>query len=220
LKDSARRSIGELIFSSLRDLVPPVQKARVQKIFWIYFTNNYSVNALADFRDVGPAVECHFIPMTRQNYDRVLDFRTVDRVLQYHEKLGHGELGFFAEHGGRMVGSIWATINKADRSKVVRKYMKLQPNQAIIHDAVASELMRGMRIGPYMVGNILKTLILELGISKVVWDVHFMNRASMRMLEKLGLRLESRVVSVCAADRLILQLRFGVRNPSSSRSNP
>lgn len=193
------------IYKVLRTLVAQEQKERIQRIFWIYFTYNYSIKALDDFKVVEPNIKCGFILMTMQNYPRVSDFRETGRVAQYRLKLATGELGFFAEYNDSIVGSIWATINKTDRPQIVRKYMKLLPGEALIHDGVASERMRGKRIGPYMVSQILTTLIKEYQISRIVWDVHFMNHASMRMLDKLGLHHERRVVSICAFGRLMLQ---------------
>jgi len=201
----ATRSSSKSFYRTLSGLASQEQKARLQRIFWVYLTNNFSIRTLNDFKSVEPRLACRLIPMTLDNYARVTDFREQGRVAQYRSKLDNHELGFFAEHDGKMVGSIWATINRTDRKVVVRNYMKLLPNEAIIHDGVASDQFRGMRIGPYMVSQILTTLIKDHGISKVVWDVHFMNQASMRMLEKLGLRRERRVVSVCSFGKLILQ---------------
>lgn len=199
------KSSNRSIYRRLSGLISQEQKVRLQRILGVYLTNNFSIRTLKDFKSIEPNLPCRFIPMTLENYARVTDFRESGRVAQYRSKLLNHELGFFAEHDGKMVGSVWATINRTDRKVVVRNYMKLLPNEAIIHDGVASDQFRGMRIGPYMVSQILTTLIKDHGIRKVVWDVHVMNQASMLMLEKLGLRHERRVVSICSFGKLILQ---------------
>jgi hypothetical protein len=193
------------LYAKLSGLVSQEHKERLQKLFWIYITHNYSIRTLEDFKPITPKIRCRFVPITPQNCFRVTDFREESRVQQYREKLINGEKGFFAEHEGKMVGSIWATINAADRAVVVRKYMKLLPNEALAHDGVASDRLRGMRIGPYMVSEILTVLVRDIQVDKVVWDVHFLNRASMRMLDKLGVKRECRVVSIWALGRLAFQ---------------
>ena len=84
--------------------------------------------------------------------------------------------------------------------------MKLGPNEALIHDVVTSEKSRGMRIGPYMMSQMITTLFKEYGVSRIVTEVHFRNRASMRMMDRVGLRMEHKVISVCALGKLVLQI--------------
>ncbi|MGH7782229.1 MAG: GNAT family N-acetyltransferase [Candidatus Binatia bacterium] len=183
---------------------PSVAK-RIQRIFWIYLTNNFVITGTNDFTNVEPAVSCRFLPITSDNYFRVREFRDEGRVQEYKEKVTREEIGFFAEHDGKMVGSIWATLNTAGGPKVVRSYMRVLPNEALVHDIVAGEQFRGMGIGPYMLGQICLALLGEYRAHKIVVDVNFRNRRSLRMMEKAGLQLTQRVLSISAFGRLISQ---------------
>lgn len=193
------------IYRALSGLAPHGSKAFFQRVFWVYVTNYFAVRTLTDFHTVEPKVPCRFVPITTENYARVTDFREDARERQYRDKLARHELGFFAEHDGCMAGSIWATINRSDRPGFYRNHVRLQPNEALLHDVVTSDRLRGQQIGPYMVGRLFETLILDHRVDRILWDVHFANEASMRMFEKLGLMSERRVVSLCILGQLIHQ---------------
>jgi RimJ/RimL family protein N-acetyltransferase len=178
---------------------------RVQKIFWIYLTNNFVITGVKDYKEVAPALPCDFLPITSSNYIRVRDFREERRVREYHEKVDCKEIGFFATNNGKMVGSIWATLNNTGLPMIARSYMKLMPNEALVHDIVTGEEFRGMGVGAFMVGRIASKLLGDYGAHKVVIDVNFRNRQSMRMMEKAGLPLDQQVLSISAFGRLISQ---------------
>lgn len=181
----------------------PAARKKLQGVFWVYLTNNFVITRPDDFRTVEPAVKCEFLPITANNYSRVSEFRTEERLLEYQEKLARREIGFFAECGGKVVGSIWATINNSGAPTVARSYMRLEPSEAMIHDIVTGERYRGMRIGPFMVGRICSVLLNEFAVSKIVIDVNIRNVPSLRMMEKVGLQIDQRMLSVSAFGRLI-----------------
>ena len=198
--------VRRTIARPMRKLLTQERKVRLQRIFWMYLTNNFALSSMQDFKNVEPSLKCTFIPITLDNVHRVGDFREEGRISQYRDKLANKEKGFFAEHNGKMVGSLWATINDTKLPVVARRYMKLGPNEALIHDVVTSEKSRGMRIGPYMMSQMITTLFKEYGVSRIVTEVHFRNRASMRMMDRVGLRMEHKVISVCALGKLVLQI--------------
>lgn len=194
----------------LNDLIGKVlqQKAikKLQKIFWIYLTKNFSIKVINDFNQVEPEIKCKLIPITLDNYHRVADFREEGRISQYRDKLAHKEIGFFAEHSRRMVGSIWASINKGKVPTVVRTYIELMPNEGLIHDIVTGQEFRGMRVGPFMVSKIAPLLLREYGLTRIIIDVNIRNRASLGMMDKVGLRIDHKMLYVSAFGKLVLQL--------------
>ena len=105
---------------SVQALSRTARKKNLQKMFWIYLTNNFVVTSMDDFKTIELSKECGFLPLTLDNYFRVLDFREENRVSEYRRMLAHKEIGFFAGVDGKMVGSIWATINTAQLPSVVR----------------------------------------------------------------------------------------------------
>jgi RimJ/RimL family protein N-acetyltransferase len=135
----------------------------------------------------------------------VRDFRGKERVSEYRDKLRNNELGFFAESEGKMVGSIWSTINTAQVPKVVRTFMRLMPNEALIHDIVTGDEFRGKGVGPYMVTQIASILLNEYGVNRIVIDVSVRNRRSLRMMSKVGLQAREEVLYISAFGRLVLQ---------------
>jgi GNAT superfamily N-acetyltransferase len=179
---------------------------KLQKIFWIYLNNNFIINGMSDFKRIQPGIKCGFIPITLDNYHRVGDFREKGRIPKYRDKLAHKEIGFFAEHDRKMIGSIWATINKAEAPNVVRTYMRLMPNEGLIHDIVAGEKWRGIGVGPFMVSRIAPELLKEYGLNRIIIDVNIKNRASLRMMAKVGLRIDHKTLCVSAFGKLALQL--------------
>jgi hypothetical protein len=68
----------------------------VQKVFWVYLTNNFIVTSLDDFKNCEPVIKCEFLPITLENFSRVRDFRDQSRVLEYRAKLAHREMFFLA----------------------------------------------------------------------------------------------------------------------------
>jgi hypothetical protein len=179
---------------------------KVQSIFWVYLYNNYFISNFSDFRKHEPNITCRFIPITFDNYHLVRDFREESRILEYNNKLVHGEIGFFTEHGGHMAGSIWASINNSEVEKVVRKYFRLMPWEGLIHDIVASERFRGKGIGPFMVSRIAPVLLRDYGLKRIVIDVSIRNRASLRMMDKIGLRINNTTLNISAFGKLIFHL--------------
>jgi RimJ/RimL family protein N-acetyltransferase len=177
---------------------------RLQKLFWIYVTKNFVVTQMSDVRRDAPvANSCKFTPITFDNFARVNDFREQSRISEYQNKLALGEIGFFAEVSGAMAGSIWATINKERAPTVVRTYMKLFPNDALIHDIVTSEKLRGKGIGLFMVGQISSILLNEHHVNRIIIDVSVRNKASLRMMHKAGVPLRQKVLCVSALGRLV-----------------
>ena len=143
---------------------------------------------------VNPKIPCVFVPITPDNCCRVVDFRENDRISQYRDKLLRGEIGFFAENEGHIIGSIWATINRDKGPKLVRSYIILDSGCGLIHDIVASHAFRGQGVGAFMTSRMVNTLLEDLALKKVVIDVNVRNDASNRMMTKIGLRKEEEVV--------------------------
>jgi len=158
-----------------------------------------------DFKKIEAAIRCEFLPITPDNYFRVRDFREENRVSEYRVKLAQKEAGFFAEFDGKIVGSIWATVNNARVPAVVRSYMKLMPNEALVHDIVTGEKFRGMAVGPFMLQRMCSVLLGELGVSKIIIDVNVRNSRSLRMMDKAGLEINQKMLSISAFGKLVAQ---------------
>jgi RimJ/RimL family protein N-acetyltransferase len=180
-------------------------KKSLQKLFWIYLTNNFIVTRINDLKLIEAGIRCEFLPITLNNYFRVRDFRDESRVAEYREKLANKETGFFAQSDEKMIGSIWATINNTDVPSVVRSYIKLMPDEALVHDIVTGELFRGMGVGPFMVGRICTFLLTQLGVGKIIIDVNVRNRRSLRMMDKTGLQASQKMLSISAFGTLVSQ---------------
>ena len=121
----------------------------IQRICWIYVTANFKITDLNDIKSAPLGTECTLLPIASANYQRVREFREEGRVAEYREKLRMGEVGYFAESGGQIIGSIWASVNSTTRPQVAKMYMKLMPGEAMIHDIVASSRFKGKGIGPF-----------------------------------------------------------------------
>jgi ribosomal protein S18 acetylase RimI-like enzyme len=178
----------------------------VQKLFWVYLVDNFIIRSTDAVKKSEPKIACKLVPIMTENCGRVTDFREKDRVEQYREKLSRDEVGFFAEHAGMMVGSIWASVNKQQQPKVVRGYFMLMPNEGLIHDIVTDERWRGMGIGAFMVSEIVPVLMDRYRLQKITIDVSVKNRASLRMMSKTGIRVDHTMLNVSASGKLILHL--------------
>jgi len=178
---------------------------KLQRVFWIYLTNNFVISSPNDFQLTNAACECRFLPIKAENFFRVREFRGVERVSEYRDKIARKEIGFFSECGGKVVGSIWATVNDAKSPSVARGHIRLMPNEALVHDIVTGEGSRGMGVGPFMLGRIASLLLNEHRVSKIVIDVNVKNKSSLRMMEKAGLRPNREVLSVSALGTLALE---------------
>jgi len=129
-------------------------------------------------------------------------------------------VGFFAEHDGKMVGSIWATLNTRQERRVVRMYMPLMPQEALIHDVVTAGSYRGRGVGPFMLSKLISALLGEYGASRVLVDVNVRNLASLRMMEKAGLRAPERVFYLSLFGTLAFQKSVGTKASSASVPRP
>jgi hypothetical protein len=112
-------------------------------------------------------------------------------------------MGAFSEIDGLAVGSIWATTNRSNMPTLVRTYMKLLPGEALVHDVFTSEQFRGMGIGPYMVHGMVVQLLDEYSVEKIIVDVSVRNGSSLRMMDKLGLRCNGKMLYVSAFGNLL-----------------
>lgn len=182
------------------------RQKKIQNNFRFNLVYNYIINGPNEIKKIEPRIQCKFIPITLENYYRVNDFREVERISEYKEKLNKNELGFFTEHEGRMIGSVWATINKTDKPFIGKDYTKITPNVGLCHDNVVSEKFRGMRVGPFMAFSLISLLFEDYGLSKVIFDVNVKNRNSFRMHEKVGLRKNHKVLYVAAFGKLLLRI--------------
>lgn len=160
----------------------------VQSVAWIYLVKNYYVNTGQQLLLSQAVPPCEFLAITSLNAARVTEFREPARVAQYLAKLRRGERGYFAERSGTIVGSIWATVNSGSRARAARGSMRLRPGDALIHDIVTAQAHRGTGIAPFMVSHLVRALFSELGAAKVLIDVNVRNRASLRVMQKLGIQ--------------------------------
>lgn len=181
-------------------------KLKVKTIFWPYLCNMFIISGINEFKMVEPRIKCGFVPITLDNCHRVEDFREEGRISQYRDKLAHKELGYFAEYNRKMIGSVWATINKTEVPCVVQTFKKVMYNEGLVHDNVVSEKFRGMQVGPFMEGSMFALLFKEYGLSRIIADVNVRNRASLRMLRKMGLRIDHKMLYVAVFGRVVLQL--------------
>src|ERR1019366_745988 len=178
---------------------------QIQKIGWIYLRKKFIINKMTDLKMIDPAVTCSFVPMTSENCFGVRDFRNESRIAEYRNKLANKEIGFFAECDGKMVGSIWATINKADAPAVVLRYMRLMPNRALIHDIVTGEDFRGMGIAPFMLARMASVLLNDYAVSTIIDDVSLRNNSSLRVMDKLGVQATDTTLYLSAFGKLMVK---------------
>ena len=178
---------------------------RVQNVCWLYLTSNFFVTSPSDVIPFRSQMECRLVRIDEQTYARVQEFRSSDRVAEYCRKVAQGEIGFFAECAGKVVGSIWASINRTTKPAIVRKHIRLLPNEALIHDIVTGEQCKGQGIGPFMVSGIITVLFSEYRVGRVIIDVNRSNRSSLRMMEKVGLRAREQAFYVSILGRLAFE---------------
>lgn len=178
---------------------------KIQKVGWLYLTENFVISCMNDFKMVDANCECALLPIGVENSHRVAEFRERERVAEYEGKVAKGEIGFFAECNGRVTGSIWATKNYWQNPIVVRTYMRLMPNEALIHDIVTGDEYRGRCIGPFMLSSMAATLLNDYRVSRIVVDVNVRNKSSLRMMHKAGLRERERALYLSVGGTLVFQ---------------
>jgi hypothetical protein len=189
------------------DLLYEQLKVWVQrKVFWIQICKGFIIKGMSEFKMVEPRIKCEFIPITLDNCHRVTDFREADRISQYRDKLANDELGWFAEHNGKMVGSMWATINKTEVPRVVMAYKKVKYSEGVAYDGIVSEKFRGMLVGPFMLTRLFESLFKEYGVSRITGDSNVKNRASLRCWEQAGIRINHKILYVSLLSKPVLEL--------------
>jgi ribosomal protein S18 acetylase RimI-like enzyme len=184
------------------------RKMKLQNFFWIYLCYNYIIREPNEFKMVEPKIKCGFIPVTLDNCHRVAEFRKEDRRSQFKDKLAHGEIGFFAKHNGRVIGSMWATINKTNLPIYAQLFRSVGYNEGVVTDGFVDESFRGMRVAAFLVSNIFAILLKDFGLSKVTTDVNVQNKSSIKMLEKIGFRIASKMLYISAFGKPILEIRL------------
>ncbi len=190
----------------MKGIVEKVLNGVLQKCFWVYPYNIFVINGLHELKMIKPKIKCEFIPITPENCYRVADFREKGRIAEYRKKLAHNEIGYFAEYEGKVIGSIWATVNQTSAPRVVRTYMKLMPNEGLTHDNVVSPAFRGMGVGPFLASSLRALLFKEYGLKRLMADVSVRNWASLRMNEKQGLRVNRKMLFICLFNRPVIAM--------------
>jgi len=183
-------------------------KSTLIKIIWVVIYNIYIIKGINDFKVIEPKIKCAFIPITLDNHHRVQEFREERRVEQYKEKLLNNEIGYFAEHNGKIIGSIWATINKTQVPRVVQTFKTIKKNEALVHDIVVSNDFRGMRIGPFMESSIFTKIFNIYEVSALITDANIRNHASLRMHSMVGARIDHKMFYIALVGKPILKLRL------------
>ena len=189
---------------------------RLQRIGWVYLTRTGKLRRVSDLQIAEPSLRTRFLPITKDNYARVAEFRERGRVAEYGEKLAGGEIGFFAECAGIAAGSVWATINRSPAPVVVRGYMRLMPNEALIHDVVTGERSRGMGVARFMVASLGTALFEQYGACQIIVDVNVRNGTSLRVMQKAGFPMRETVLSLSAFGHLVFQKTIGPHGNGNS----
>lgn len=178
---------------------------KLQKVFWIYLTNNFVITSVNNLGVLTFPDDWKVVSVTQENYFRVQEFREDGLILEYREKLLHGEQGVFAELDGQMVGSIWATTNGGAEPVIVRTYMKLGPREALIHDVFTGEQYRGRGIARFLLQEMVRRLLAKPGAEKIIVDVNFRNSHSLKIMEKCGLRRSEQMLCVSVFGKPMLR---------------
>ena len=95
-----------------------------------------------------------------------------------------------------MVASIWATINKTEVPRVVQTFKKVNYNEGLVHDIFVGKMARSKRIGSFMESSLFIILLKNFGLSQIIVDVNFKNHASLRMHDKLGIKVNHKMFYV------------------------
>ena len=200
---SASGPVAELEQEQERDLLVDKVKRMIQNVILVRRTCNFVV---VDPRDVKPLETNHnarLVPITVENHQRVGEFRPPSRIEQYRQKLARGEVGYFVEYDGKMVGSNWATVNEGGSAVVARTVMRLEPGEGMTHDGVIAPRLRGQGFGAFMINRLVANLFRDYDLRKIIIDVNVKNRASLRMMEKAGFRVDHEALYVAVFDRLL-----------------
>jgi GNAT superfamily N-acetyltransferase len=190
-----------------RDLLVDKVKRMIQKVILVRRTCNFVV---VDPRDVKPLETNHnarLVPISVDNYQRVAEFRPPSRIEQYRQKLVRGEVGYFVECDGRMIGSNWATVNEGGSAVVARTVMRLEPKEGMTHDGVIAPRLRGQGFGAFMINRLVAILFREYDLRRIIIDVNVRNKASLRMMEKAGFRVDHEMLYVALFGKLVIHRR-------------
>ncbi len=182
---------------------------QLQRIFWIYLTRNFLATSRSKLNNVSFPAQWKLLPISLENYSRVIEFRDEALVHEYWTKLNKGGIGLFAEVNGLVIGSIWATANLAERPTVVRAYMNLLPGEALVHDIFTGVKHRGIGVGSYMTYGMVGLLLNDKKVSRIIIDVNVNNRPSLRLMKKIGLQCSEKVLYVSCFGRLLFQRSLG-----------
>lgn len=187
------------------ELLADKLKRAIQRIVILRKTFNFVVVDESDFARLPAEGDCRLVPISVDNYQRVCEFRPRKRIEQYRQKLENGEIGYFVEYHGRMIGSNWATINREARPRIVRSVIRLEPNEGLTHDGVIAPRFRGKGFGAFMISRLVETLMREQNLRRIIIDVNVKNKASLRMMEKAGFRVDHKMLYLALFGRLIFQ---------------
>jgi len=182
------------------------QKAKVRQVFWPYLCHIYFIDGFDDYYVIKAKIKINILPITFNNYLRVADYREEARIVEYRNKLMNNEIGFFAEHEGKMVGSAWASINKTKVSHVVRTFIKLMPDEALLHDFFVNEKFRGNRIIPEMVSNMCTILLKEYKLKRLIIDINVKNNKSLNAAKALGWRIRQKMFFLALFGKPVLRI--------------
>jgi GNAT superfamily N-acetyltransferase len=130
------------------------------------------------------------ISIVRANCENVRDaitFRCSSQIEVFRNFIHEGQYGAYAYMNSKVVGHVWAEVCRKDFCKA-EGYIKLNRDEALIHDCNVSEEYRGKGIYPAMLAFLLRLLFRE-KVARVLIDTEVNNFASVSGIEKVGFKL-------------------------------
>jgi GNAT superfamily N-acetyltransferase len=129
--------------------------------------------------------DVELIPISGANVDRVLDFRGLAQVTQFHSFLKWGRVGVFAILDQRVIGHAWAYLCSGS-PVVVNGYFVLRPGETLIHHCNVVPQYRGRGVYPAMISALSERILKENGSSRILIDTPYRNVSAVRGIEKAG----------------------------------
>ncbi len=149
-----------------------------------------------------PGKSIELSAVTHENVDGVADFRPPSVAHRFREYLDNGEIGVYALSEGHVVGHAWADVCKHG-SRISCGYMRIGPNEALIHYCNVSPECRGNNIYPAMLFELVQRLFAEEGVERVLIDTEVSNVPSLRGIAKVNFEKMSTGVYLNVLGKLV-----------------
>jgi hypothetical protein len=157
----------------------------IERFFKIGLAEVFYIEQPEDLQFIKSVAELSFSRITKENVNRVTDFRGEGTIKTFEVYLNRGEYGIFAFLEGKVVGHVWAMYSGKNNFKA-SNYITLDKGESLTHFSNVNPIFRGKNIYPAMMAEISKQIFDVYKPKRILGDIEIDNIPAIKGILKSG----------------------------------